>query len=110
MPERPGKWLVVPYKVAKQVNSSGAPAETKNWLNSGKPTDFVTNDERRMFMRLRVQEKLLEDPDIQGIVLAYYRNGTYVVDEGRARKVAESLGIRCISGTDFLLEVQPHLL
>ena len=110
MPDSPGKWLVVPSKVAKQVDSQGAPSETKKWLNSGKHADFVTDAERRMFMSIRVKERLLEDADIQGIVLVYHRNGTYVVEEGAARKVAGERGIRCIRGMDFLSEVQPHLI
>jgi hypothetical protein len=110
MPDYPGKWLVIPSKVAKQVDSQGAPAETKNWIANGKPATFTGSDEARMFMRIRVQERLLEDADIQGIVIAYHRKGTYVVEEGRAKTLAKSLAIRCISGTTFLSEVQPPLL
>ena len=41
----PGKWLVVPSKVAKQLNSEGAPKETKKWLSSGKAATFSVNSE-----------------------------------------------------------------
>jgi len=105
-----GKWLVVPSKVAKQVNSQGAPAETKSWMANGKPAKFSSSDETRMFMRIRVQERLLEDADIEGIVIAHHRKGTYVVEKGRAKTLAKNLGIRCISGIAFLSEVQPSLL
>ena len=110
MPAHPGKWLVVPSKVAKQVDSQGAPAETKNWLTRGRPSGFTCSAEETMFMSIRVQESLLEDADIQGLVIAYHRNGTYVVEEAKAKALARSLGIRCISGSAFLLEVQPALL
>lgn len=110
MPDRLGKWLVVPSKVAKQVDGRGAPAETKSWIANGKSATFTSSDETRMFMRIRVQEILLEDADIEGIVIAYHRKGTYVVEDGRAKALAQSLGIRCISGMTFLSEVQPPLL
>ena len=110
MPDRPGKWLVVPSKVAKQVDSQGAPGETRNWLAYSKPATFTSSEEARMFMRIRVQERLLEDADIEGIVIAYHRKGTYVVEEGKAKAIAKNLGIRCISGITFLSEVQPPLL
>ena len=110
MPDRPGKWLVVPSKVAKQVNSKGAPAETKNWLRSGRLAIFNVNSEGVQFMKLRVKERALEDPDIQGIVIAYHRKGTYAVEDGPARNVAKSLGVRTINAKRFLDEVRPHLL
>jgi hypothetical protein len=110
MPDFPGKWLVVPSKVAKQVNSKGAPQDTKEWLSGGKTSSFVNDTERRLYMSIMAREKALEDADIQGIVLASCRQGTYVVDEGPARKVAESLGTRCISGAEFLKELNPKLL
>jgi predicted nucleic acid-binding protein len=110
MPGYPGSWLVIPSRVAKQINNRRAPKETSDWLARGKVADFVSDHEAREFMRIRVQERLLEDPDIQGIVIAYHRGCTYVVDDGRARTVAESLGVRCINARGFLSEVQPHLL
>lgn len=110
MPDRPGRWLVVPLKVARQMNSKGAPIETRAWLASGQAAVFTCDDERRQFMKIRVQEKLLEDADIQGVVIAYHRKCTYVVDEGKARMVAKTLGVRCISARHFLSEVQPFLL
>lgn len=105
----PGKWLVVPSKVAKQLNSKGAPAETKKWLNSGKVATFTVDSEGMLFMKIRVEERLLEDADIQGIVIAYHRKGTYVVEEGRATKVAQSLGVRTLNADTFLHEVRPYL-
>ena len=109
MPVYPGKWLVVPSKVAKQLNSEGAPKETKKWLNNGKFAKFSVNSEEVLYMKLRVQEKLLEDPDIQGIVIAYHRKGTYVVEEELATRVAQSLEVRTLKSEKFLEEVMPHL-
>jgi len=109
MLDYPGKWLVVPSKVAKQLNSEGAPRETKKWLNNGKLATFSVNSEKVLYMKLRVQEKLLEDPDIQGIVIAYHRKGTYVVEEELATRVAQSLGVRTLKSEKFLEEVKPHL-
>ncbi len=109
LPSSPGKWMVVPSKVAKQLNSKGAPKETKRWLNSGKAATFSVNTEGVLFMKLRVQERLLEDADIQGIVIEYPRKGTYVVDEVRAAKVAQNLGVRTLKAEKFLEEVIPHL-
>ena len=109
MPDYPGKWLVVPSKVAKQLDSEGAPKETKKWLNNGKLATFSVNSEKMLYMKLRVQEKLLEDPDIQGIVIAHHRKGTYVVEEELASRVAQSLGVRTLKTEKFLEEVMPHL-
>ncbi len=109
LPDFPGKWLVVPSKVAKELNSTGAPKETKNWLNSGRAATFSVNSEKELFMKLRVQEKLLHDPDIQGLVIAHHRKGTYVVNEVRATRVAQSLGLRTLKAQQFLEEVIPHL-
>ncbi|HEY54891.1 MAG TPA: hypothetical protein G4N91_01230 [Dehalococcoidia bacterium] len=109
MPEYPGKWLVVPSKVAKQLNSEGAPKATKKWLSNGKPAKFSVNSETVLYMKLRVQEKLLEDPDIQGIVIAHHRKGTYVVEEELATRVAQSLGIRTLKLEQFLEEIKPRL-
>ena len=110
MPSNPGKWLVVPSKVAKQLNSKGAPKETKEWLSRGKIATFSVNGERMLFMRIRVQERLLEDADVEGIVIAYHRKGTYVVKEGPATNVAKRLGIRTMNANLFLDEVRPRLL
>ena len=110
MPDCPGKWLVVPSKVAKQLNSEGAPKETRKWLKSGKFATFSVNSEKALYMKLRVQEKLLEDPDIQGIVIAYHRKGTYVVEEEPATRVAKSLEVRTLKSEKFLEEVMPRLL
>jgi predicted nucleic acid-binding protein len=109
MPAHPGNWLVVPSKVAKELDSERAPKETKRWLNSGKSATFSGNGERVLYMTLRVREKLLEDPDIEGIVIARHRNGTYVVEEGLASRVAKSLGIKTLKTAGFLGEVMPHL-
>jgi len=110
MPEPPGKWLVVPSKVAKEVNSKDAPADTKNWLRSGKLSTFNVDSEGRLFMGIRVQERLLSDADIEGIVIAYHRKGTYIVEEGLATGVAKRLGIRTMNAEQFLDKVRPHLL
>jgi len=110
MPDYPCKWLVVPSKVAKQLNSEGAPKETKKWLNNGKFAVFSVNSERVLYMKLRVQEKLLEDPDVQGIVIAYHHKGTYVVEEEPATRVARKLGIMTINANQFLDTVRPRLL
>ena len=109
LPDYPGKWLVVPSKVAKQLNSEGAPKETKKWLNNGKFATFNVNGERVLYMKICVQEKLLEDPDVQGIVIAHHRKGAYVVEEELATRVAKSLGVRTLSAEKFLEEVMPHL-
>jgi len=109
MPGRPGKWLVVPSKVAREVNSKSAPANTTNWLRSGKLSTFNVDSEGRLFMKIRTHETLLSDADIQGIVIAYHRKGTYVVEEAKARTVAGSLGIRCLKAKEFQQEIQPLL-
>jgi hypothetical protein len=110
MPGYPGKWLVVPSKVSKEVDSKGAPKETKEWLKGGKAATFISDAERELFMRLRVQEIALDDADIEGIVIAYYRKGTYVVDEGPATNAARKLGIKTINAKQFLDIVKPRLL
>jgi predicted nucleic acid-binding protein len=109
MPDYPGKWLVVPSKVAKELDSEGAPKETKKWLINGKTATFSGNSEKTLYMTLRVQEKLLEDPDIEGIVIAHHRNGTYVVEEELASRVAQRLGIRTLKTEGFLREIVPRL-
>lgn len=109
MRDWPGKWLVVPSKVAREVNSEGAPADTKNWLRSGKLATFNVDTERRLFMEIRVRERLLSDADIEGIVIAYHRRGTYVVEEKLATSVAKTLGVRTLKTEKFLEEVTPHL-
>lgn len=109
MPDYPGKWLVVPSKVAKELDSERAPKETKKWLNNGNAATFSGNGEKVLYMTLRVQEKLLEDPDIQGIVIAHHRKGIYVVEEELASRVAQSLGVRTLKTEKFLEEVMPHL-
>lgn len=109
MLDRPGKWLIVPSKVAKEVNSKSAPADTKNWLRNGKLSRFNVDSESALFMKIRVQERLLSDADIEGIVIAYHRKGTYVVEERKAGAVAESLGIRCLKAKEFQQEIQPTL-
>jgi rRNA maturation endonuclease Nob1 len=110
LPEYPGKWFVVPSKVFKEVNSKEAPKETKEWLNNGKSSSFSSDDENRLYMRLRVNESALDDADIQGIVIAYHRKGTYVVDDGPAILVAKKLGIRIMNYRQFLESIRPHLL
>lgn len=110
MPNRPGKWLAVPSKVARELNSESAPASTRNWLRSGKPSIFSVDSERRLFMKIRVEERLLSDADIEGIVIACHRKGTYVVEEGPATRVAKSLGVRTMTAKQFLEKVRPHLL
>lgn len=110
MPDHPGKWLVVPSKVAREVNSKGAPADTKNWLRSGKLSAFNVDSERRLFMEIRAEETLLSDADIEGIVIAYHRKGTYIVEEGPATSLARRLGIRTMNAKQFLDKVRPHLL
>lgn len=109
MPDYPGKWLVIPSKVAKQLNSEGAPQETKKWLNKGKFASFSVDSETELYMRLLVQEKLLEDADVQGIVIAHHRKGTYVVEEELATHVAHKLGMRTLKSDGFISEVIPHL-
>ncbi len=109
LPDYPGKWLIVPSKVAKQLNSEGAPKQTRKWLNNGKFATFSVNSERVLYMRICVQERLLEDPDVQGIVIAHHRKGTYVVEEELATRVARRLGVRTINTEQFLEEVMPHL-
>ena len=109
LPDYPGKWLIVPSKVAKQLNSEGAPKQTRKWLNNGKFATFSVNSERVLYMRICVQERLLEDPDVQGIVIAHHRKGTYVVEEELATRAARRLGVRTINTEQFLEEVMPHL-
>ena len=110
MPNHPGKWLVVPSKVAREVNSESAPADTRNWLRSGKLSKFNVDSEHRLYMKIRTQEILLSDADIEGIVIAYHRNGIYVVEEGLARSIARRLGIGTMNAKQFLDKVRPHLL
>ena len=110
LPAYPGKWLVVPSKVAKEVNSRGASKETKEWISKGKAASFSCDDEGKLYMRLLVQERALDDPDIEGIVIAYHRKGTYVVEEGPATNVATKLGISTINARQFLDMVRPSLL
>ena len=109
LPDYPGKWLVIPSKMAKQLNSEGAPRETKRWLNKGRPATFSVNGECVLYMKILVEEKALEDPDVQGIVIAHHRKGTYVVEEKPAARVARRLGVRTIKAEQFLQEVMPHL-
>ena len=109
MPDQPGKWLVVPSKVAREVNSEGAPADTRNWLRSGKFATFNVDTERRLFMEIRIRERLLSDADIEGIVIAYHRRGTYVVEEKLATSVAKTLGVRTLKAAEFLHKVKPPL-
>jgi len=40
LPGVPGKWLVIPSRVAKEVGRTAAPPATKNWLESGKLAAF----------------------------------------------------------------------
>ncbi len=110
MPERPGKWLIIPSKVAREVNSKSAPTDTKNWLRSGKHSTFNVDSEGALFMKIRTHERLLSDADIQGIVIAYHRKGTYVVEEGLATSVAKSLGINIMNAKQFFDKVRPRLL
>lgn len=110
MPEPPGKWLVVPSKVGKQLNGKDAPPTTKKWIESGQQAKLLGDAENVMFMNLSIREPLLEDPDIQGIVIAANRHATYVVENGRAKAVAQSMNIRCLNATKFLNEIQPPLL
>jgi predicted nucleic acid-binding protein len=100
----PGNFLVVPSRVAKEVSRKGAPEATIKWLKRGSVADFVAGSEGQLFMRLRQQETLLSDPDIQGIVIAHHRRGTYVVEERAARRVAERLGVKCLNAQEFLQE------
>lgn len=109
MPEPPGKWLMVPSKVARQVDGKDSPPTTKRWIANGYQTRLIGKWENTTFMTLRIKEPLLEDPDIQGIVIAASRNATYVVENGRAKTVAQSMGVRCISSIEFLKEIQPTL-
>jgi hypothetical protein len=109
LPESPGKWLVVPSRVGKQLNSQGAPKKTRNWLNNGKLAEFSGDSEHVLFMNIRRREKSLEDPDVQGIVIAYHRRGTYVVENGSAARVARGLGLITINAKEFLREVTPPL-
>jgi len=110
MPAYPGKWLVVPSRVAREVNSEGAPADTKKWLRSGKLSKFNVDSEHRLFMKIRAHEILLSDADIQGIVIAYHRKGTYVVEEGLATSVAKRLGIYTMNAKQFSDKARPRLL
>ena len=58
---------------------------------------------------MRAQERLLSDADIEGIVIAYHRRATYVVEEKLATLVAKNLGVRTLKAREFLREVEPHL-
>lgn len=109
MPDRPGNWLVIPSKVAKETNTKGAPADTKNWLRSGKISAFNVDSEHRLFMKIIVEERSLSDADVQGIVIAYHRKATYVVEEEAATRVARKLGVRTIKAKQFLQKVMPYL-
>lgn len=99
---KPGNLLIVPSRVAKEINKRGSRLGT--WLKKGKVAYFLVDSENQLFMKLRVSEKALSDADIQGIVIARQRNATYVVEEAAARKVAEELGVRCINAADFMKE------
>lgn len=104
----PGNSLLVPSRVAKEVSKGTSPLAT--WLRKGKVAKFVVDGENQLFMKIRLQEKLLSDADIQGIVIAQQRKATYVVDEAAARKVAQNLGVRCINAEDFMTEFRGHQL
>lgn len=110
MPDFPGKWLIVPSKVAKEVNSEGAPKETKDWIVKGKPAKFNSDNERQLYMKIRVQESALDDADIEGIVLAYHRKATYVVEEGPAGTIAQKLNVTIINAKQFLDIIRPQLI
>lgn len=110
MPHSPGAWLVVPSKVKAQLNGAGSPQTTKRWLAEGHTSTFSCDEEGQLYMRLRVSEPLLEDPDIQGIVLAKQRDAVYVVEDGKARQVAQSLGVSCMRAEQFFAIVNPQLL
>lgn len=98
----PGNSLIVPSRVAKEVSKGTSPLAT--WLRKGNVANFIVDGENQLFMKIRVQEKLLSDADIQGIVIAQQRKATYVVDEAAAKRVAETLGVRCLKTNDFLKE------
>lgn len=107
VPGHPGAWLVVPSRVAKEVNKRGTRLAT--WLGGSKVANFVVESEGQLFLKLRQQERLLSDADIQGIVIAIHRGGAYVVEERAARRVAERLGVRCLNAEEFLQEIKPQL-
>ena len=110
MPFPPGKKVVIPSRVLKEINTNKAPPETKRWLSQGHSAEFATTAESQEYARLRVTEPLLADADIQGIVLAWHRGCAYVVEEGRARGVASSMGVQCINIDEYLDFVRPRLL
>lgn len=104
----PGNFFIVPSRVAKEVNKRASPLAT--WLKKGRVANFIVGSEGQLFMRLRQQETLLSDADIQGIIIAHHRRGTYVVEEKASRRVAESLGVKCLNADEFLREVRPEQL
>lgn len=98
----PGISLIIPSRVAKEVSRGASPLAT--WLKKGKVANFVVDSENQLFMKMRLEEQLLSDADIQGIVIANQRKATYVLEEKAARRVAENLGVRCLNTKDFLRE------
>lgn len=113
-----GSLVVVPSRVAKEVNRRGTPIH--RWFQGGigrgrrrrerrRVADFVVPAEGGLFLRLKQQHPYLSDADIQGIVMAHQRNATYVVEENAATRVAEGLGIRCLRAQEFIDEVRPRL-
>ena len=104
----PGNFLIVPSRVAKEVNKRGSPLAT--WLKKGRVAMFVATSEHELFYRLTLQAQGLSDADIQGIVITHHRRGKYVVEENAARRMAENLGLSCLSAKEFLSEFLPKQL
>jgi hypothetical protein len=58
---------------------------------------------------LSLVEQLIENKKDKAGVIAASRGATYVVENGRAKTVAQSMDVRCISYINFFEEVQPRM-
>jgi len=95
--------IVVPYRVAKEVNTPGTALE--RWLsrNRQRVTPFLTTKEHELYYQFYTQtEPKIDDGEAAAMAVALNRGATLVIDDNTARAKAESHGIYCFGINELL--------
>jgi predicted nucleic acid-binding protein len=96
----------IPERVAKEINLPGSGLH--RWLGRHPEAviSFNLPQEEDMYLYLLKEHPELGDGEAQAMSIAYYRHWTLVTDDIAARRIAESLRIRCLTAEQLFPRAQ----
>lgn len=100
--DRLGDRVIVPKRVAREVNKHGKPLET--WLRKNRRSivDFLPDEGHSYLLLLQQRNPRIHDGEAAAIAVALHRQCTLVIDDETPMNKARDHGAHCLTTDEFL--------